>query len=181
VGPADTIDGTMSAAQAAHLVAGLVLLLVGRRLFWAFVAVLGFILGMELATRVLPGGSEVVVLVIAIAAGLVGAVLASWFYEVAIAVAGFVAGGRLGVALLALAAPGWTELAWLAFIAAGVASALLLLLLFDWALIVLSALLGASLIVESFALSPLATALLLIGLAIVGVAVQSQTLRATAG
>lgn len=161
---------------AAHVLAGAVLWLAGRRLFWVFVAVLGFFVGMDLATRYLPDASQVVVLVLAIVAGLLGAVLAGWFYEIAIGVAGFLAGGRLGLALLAMVAPDAMDLAWLAFVLAGILGALVLLLVFDWALIVLSSFVGAGLIVEPLALSPPAAALLIVGLALVGVAVQARAM-----
>jgi Domain of unknown function (DUF4203) len=160
-----------------HIVAGLILLILGRQLFWVFVAVLGFVVGMDLATQLLPGGGHLVVLAVALGAGVLGAVLARSFYSLAMAVAGFLAGGRIGIALLAMWAPSSAPVTWLVFAVAGAIGAVLLLIVFDWALIVLSSLLGAGLIVPQLPTSPQTSALLLVALVIAGIAIQAGMLR----
>ena len=133
---------------------------------------------MDFATQLIPGSGELTVLLVAVIAGILGAVLAYFFYNVAIAAAGFLAGGRLGVELVAALAPSAAQATWLAFIAGGVIGAVFLLLIFDWALIVISSLLGATLIVEQMANRPSTSGILLfIVLVIGGIGVQMSMLR----
>jgi Domain of unknown function (DUF4203) len=159
-----------------HVVAGIILLILGRELFWVFVAALGFVTGMDLATRLVPDAGPLLVLVAAIGLGVLGAVLAYFFYQVAIAVAGFVAGGRLAIAVAAGLTPLSMQSTWVAFVIGGVIGAVLLLLIFDWALIVISSMLGAAFIVEATAQNPLRS-LLFIALVIAGIAVQASLMR----
>jgi Domain of unknown function (DUF4203) len=160
-----------------RLVAGLILLILGRQLFWVFVFVLGFVMGMDLAAQLIPDSSQLTVLVVALLAGILGAGLAYFFYHVAIAVAGFLAGGRIGVELVGALMPSSPQATWLAFIAGGVVGAILLLLIFDWALIVISSLLGASFIIQQIPHQPSMNGILLTVLVIGGIAVQAQMMR----
>ena len=82
-----------------NLLLGIVLLILGRKLFWLFVGVAGFLVGMEIAERFVTG-PEGMKLLIAIAAGILGAVIAIFLQKVAIAIAGFVIGGYITVELL---------------------------------------------------------------------------------
>ena len=50
---------------------GAVALLFGRKLFWLFVAAAGFVLGYNVATRILPGNSPALALGLALGAGTV--------------------------------------------------------------------------------------------------------------
>jgi len=160
-----------------RIVAGLILLILGRQLFWVFVAVLGFVMGMDLATHFIPDSGDLMLLLVALVAGILGASLAYFFYHVAIAAAGFFAGGRIGVELVAALTPSSPQGMWLEFIAGGVIGAVLLLLLFDWALIAISSLLGASFIVEQVSTSTRMSGLLFIVLVIGGIAVQAQMMH----
>ena len=79
-------------------------------------------------------------------------ILATFLQKIAIAVAGFVAGGKLAVAVTGAFVSDAGELGsyWLIFIIGGIIGSILLLSLFDWALIFLSAIVGADLIVSPF-------------------------------
>ena len=93
------------------------------------------------------GQPEWIIFLVALLAGIVGAVLAIFFQRVAIGIAGFMAGGYLGQVAAAHfvgADSGQTSL--VAFVVVGVIVALLAVLLLDWALIGISAALGAALI-----------------------------------
>ena len=59
-----------------RLLAGIVLLLAGRRLYWLFVAAIGFLAGLELAPRFLPQQPDLVIVIIAAVLGVAGALLA---------------------------------------------------------------------------------------------------------
>jgi hypothetical protein len=82
-----------------RILAGALLLVLGRKLFWLFVAVVGFATGLMLATRFFQTQPEWLQLLIGIGFGLVGALLAYFFQEIAIAVAGFLAGGYIALSL----------------------------------------------------------------------------------
>src|SRR3954467_3841365 len=80
-------------------VIGVVILFFGRRLFWLCVAAIGFAAGVELAPHLMHEPTPLLQLSIALVLGFIGALLATFLQKVAIAVAGFVAGGKLAVAL----------------------------------------------------------------------------------
>ncbi|MFL6236445.1 MAG: hypothetical protein ACJ76N_25165 [Thermoanaerobaculia bacterium] len=145
------------------LLAGLILLVAGRRLFWLFVGLVGFI---TVYRWFEPHW------LLALLAGLLGIVLAIFLQRVAIAVAGFFAGGWFAVQLLGLhmANPRGSDL--LVFVVAGVIAAVLALRVFDLALVILSSLAGADLIVGALHPRPGVAKLLLVILAVVGIAVQ---------
>jgi hypothetical protein len=161
-----------------RLVVGVLLLVLGRRLYWLFVAGIGFLTGLQLGPRLLPDQSELVIVVVACALALVGALVAVVATKVALGIIGFVAGGGVAVVLLDKAGMGGGTLALVIYIAAGIAGAILLLVLFDWALIVLSSLAGASLLVmsltELFAIPSTAGGILIIVLAVIGIAIQAR-------
>jgi len=163
-----------------NLLLGIVLLLLGRRLFWLFVGVAGFLVGIEIAERFV-AGPQGMKLLIAIAAGILCAVIAIFLQKAAIAIAGFVIGGYITVELLRASALFPKALAGIhgtafsvPYIIGGIIGALLLFVLFDWGLIVLSSLSGASLIVHSITLQSHALPLLFAVLVVVGILVQAR-------
>jgi len=157
---------------------GLLLLLLGRRLYWIFVAGIGFLTGLALAPDLLPGQPEWLILLAALAAAIVGAVLAIVAQRLTIALIGFVAGGGIGLLLLRALGCGGDAPGWIAYLIAGAVGLVLMLALFEWALILLSSLAGANLIVAGVAARfplPQGTALLLlVALALIGVVVQAR-------
>jgi hypothetical protein len=66
---------------------------------------------------------------------------------------------------------------WLVYLVGGLVGALLVVRLFDWALIVLSVLLGAALLVQALAVGADARSLLFVVLVAVGLVVQGRRLR----
>jgi drug/metabolite transporter (DMT)-like permease len=157
-----------------NVLVGAALLLFGRRLFWLFVAGVGFVVGAALATQWFGGQSDWMVLLIALAFGVIGALLSVVLQRLVVALAGFLAGGYV---LYTLALELQHEpLAWIAFCLGGVVGAILVTALFDWALIVLSALTGATVIAQNVSLDRSASALLFIVLLVLGVAVQAKGL-----
>jgi hypothetical protein len=166
-----------------NLLLGIVLLLLGRRLFWLFVGVAGFQVGMEIAERFF-SGPQGMKLLIAIAVGILGAVIAIFLQKVAIAIAGFVIGGYITVELLrtsnlfpkALEVIQGTSFS-VPYIIGGIIGALLLFVLFDWGLIILSSMSGASLIVHNIAIQKQVLSLLFVVLVIVGILIQAEMMR----
>ena len=156
---------------------GAVLLILGRKLFWIFVGAIGFVLGMDVASRFLQGRPDWLILIVALGAGILGALLALFLQRVAILVAGFFSGGHIVQTVLSLF--GWQPSlpAWVLFIAGGIIGAVLLYALFDWALIILSSLSGAGLILQAFTLTPRTQGLLFIILVVAGVFIQAGLMK----
>src|SRR6266540_1946795 len=125
---------------------GVVILLFGRKLFWLCVAAVGFAAGVEIAPHVVHEPSSLMALIIALVLGLIGALLALFLQKIAIAVLGFLAGGKLAGAIAAAFLVQYAQYSTIVFLAGGIVGAILLLALFDWALIVVSSLIGAHLI-----------------------------------
>ncbi len=160
---------------------GAVILLFGRKLFWLCVAAVGFAAGVEIAPHIVQQPSGLLQLTFAIVLGFVGALLALFLQKLAIGVVGFVAGGRLAVALLAAFFIQHAGYYWLTFLIGGVIGALLFLTLFDWALIFVSSLVGAYLILRAITLPPTGATIVLIALVVVGVIAQTGMLRRSRG
>jgi len=156
---------------------GVALLFLGRKLFWLFVAVVGFVVGTGLASQFLQGQSEQFILVIGLLGGVIGALLAIFLQRLAVAAAGFVAGGYLMVTVLGWLGMGSQGVTWLPFLIGGVIGALLVAMMFDWALIFLSSLVGAELVVNGLGARPSISLLLLVVLLLVGMVVQSRLWR----
>jgi hypothetical protein len=159
---------------------GIAVLLFGRRLFWLLVAAVGFAAGMELAPWLVHEPSSILVITAALVLGFVGALLALFLQKIAVAIVGFVAGGRLAVAIIATFVVQHEGSFALAFLIGGIVGALIFLLLFDWALVVLSALVGAYMISGAITLPQTGATIIFIVLAIIGIAVQTGLGRKTA-
>jgi hypothetical protein len=162
---------------------GLAVLLFGRKLFWLFVAVAGFVFGVMIAPLLLPGQPDWLILLVALGLGLVGAVLAIVVQQVAVALAGFIFGGYGLLSLLAAIGLSVSPWEWLVYIIGGIIGAVLVMYLFDPALIGLSALAGAILITDVIKLTNVVTLnppfdlALLVILTVVGIAFQAETMR----
>ena len=158
---------------------GVVILFFGRKLFWLCVAAIGFAAGAELAPHLVHDPSALLSLTIALLLGIIGALLALFLQKIAIAVLGFLAGGKLAGAIAAAFFVHYAQHSTIIFVIGGVIGAILLLVLFDWALIVVSSLIGAHLIVyqSTIALPQSGSIILFIGLAVVGILVQAASLR----
>ena len=161
----------------ARIIVGAVSLLAGRALYWLFVAAAGFILALTLATQFFRGESELVLIIIALAAGFIGAVLAVFAQRIAVAFAGFLMGGFVLMTLFDLFSLSVGALDWVLYLIAGIAGAVLVSVLFDWALIVLSSLAGATIIVDALDPSPTVGAVLFIVLTLIGIILQQSALR----
>ncbi len=160
-----------------RLVAGAAVLTLGRKLFWLFVGALGFVWAEGLAVRYMIGSPAWLVLVVALIAGVIGAVVAIFARWVGIILAGFWAGSVLATSMMAMLSVDLGALNWLVWIVAGVAGAFLFARFLDWGLIILSSLTGAGIIVRALTLTnPLAWIvwLILIG---VGIYVQANILE----
>jgi hypothetical protein len=162
-----------------RIVIGASMLFFGRRLFWLFVGAAGFIFGIHAARLLLHGGPEWAAIALALAAGLIGALLAIFLQRFAIAVAGFVLGGYVLPGILGQLGWGTEHSHWIPVFIGGITGLILVSVLFDWALIILSSVSGAILILEPFHLhAGMPAGLLLVVLLIAaGIAVQAGLMR----
>jgi hypothetical protein len=128
---------------------GVLLVLFGRRLYWFFTGLVGFVLGFTLAHQLIQIGPEWLAPVLALLVGVLAALLAVGFQKIAVGIAGLVAGAY--TMLWFAGNQGWeSEMwSWLAIAGAGIAGALLTRALFELAVVVLSSLLGATLVLQA--------------------------------
>jgi Domain of unknown function (DUF4203) len=159
-----------------RIVAGLLLLILGRRLFWLFVGLIGFMTGFTFASRFFSLDSQLLELLIAVGCGLIGVLLAIFLQRLAIAIAGFLAGGLLATTLIEMFSLNVTPA--IPFVIGGVLGAVLLSIFFDWALIFISSATGAMLISRSLPVDPWVGAFVFVVLAVIGVLVQTRLLPA---
>jgi hypothetical protein len=152
---------------------GILLLLFGRRLFWLFVATAGFIAGLTFATQVMHGQPELVILLIAIVAGIIGAFLGILLEGVAILIAGFLAGGYLATSLVAALGLTLSAGNWVIYIIGGIVGLILVAALFDWAIILLSTLFGTEIIMPFLKVPTPTYWLVFLVLIIIGIIVQA--------
>jgi hypothetical protein len=159
-----------------NAILGSALLVAGRKLFWLFVGAAGFITGMQLATR-FTQSSEVMAIIIGLVIGLIFAVMAIFLQRIAIALAGFLAGGYILTALAGIIGVDAGPLVWIIYVIGGIIGLILVSLLFDWALITLSSLAGASLILQALFPENAAGGLIFIILFVIGIVIQGSVLR----
>ncbi len=160
-----------------NILVGAALLLFGRRLFWLFMGSIGFILTLNLASRFFQGQPTLLVLMVAIGVGIIGAILVVFVEQIMIGLAGFLVGGYLLTLLLTNLHFNFGELAWLPFIIGGIIGAALVALLFEWAIIFLSTLLGGVMIIQVIHLNQLTEMALFILMVGAGIAFQATALR----
>lgn len=167
----------MTTNRVIQLIIAIALLGLGRQLFWLFLGGLGFIAGFTFMRQFDLLTDQTWVLAVAVGFGFLGAFLAIFLQKVAIGAAGFIAGGLLTIQLTLMFQPELQQIAWLLYLGGGIVGTILLYLLFDWTLVVLSSLIGASLVTEVVKL-PIAHELgILIGLTIVGILFQAKLLN----
>ena len=163
--------------NALRILVGLMLIVLGRQLFWLFVAGTGFVTAMEAVGQLALGWPDWTMVIVALLAGIVGALLAIFLQEIAVGVAGFFAGGYVMLALLRILELQIPALSWVLTLVGAIAGVALALLAFDWALIVLSSLSGASVLAQAFDLNRPLPLLIFVGTFILGVVVQTALMR----
>ena len=121
MGPSFAADGSQLALQIAVAVT---LLMLGRRLYWLFVAGIGFVLVMGLASDYLDVQEGWMTMALAVAAGVAGALLAVFVQKLAVTLAGFAAASYVA-AVIAEEFGKSGQLVTLAVLAAGVLGGIL--------------------------------------------------------
>lgn len=158
------------------IVLGGALLIAGRTLFWLFVGAAGFVAGLQLATQFWQG-PEILAIIIGLVVGAIFALLAIFVQSVAIGVAGFLAGGYILTVLAGMIGPNQGAFSWIVYLIGGIIGVLLVVFLFDWALITLSSLAGASLITQALQLPSGIGGVIFLALLILGVIIQGSIMQ----
>lgn len=163
------------------LAAGLTLLLFGRKLFWLFVAVVGAVTALWIATEVLGLETGAPSVIAAVAAGLVGGLMAILVQKAAVAVVGFLVGVWGALVLWDIASVSLTVtsvdpliLQSVLAVAGGALGAVVAAQLFEAALVVLSALVGSLLLVNGLGVAGGPALAAFLSLTLVGVLVQTR-------
>ena len=177
---------------------GLLSLFLGRKLFWLFVGISGFLLGLLIGgvVGIGNGWDWPAILLVGLLLGGAAAVLSIYLQKPMASLAGFMMGGLLAAVLYMLVRYG-TNIAtslmfggpgpetWILFLVGGVAAAVFVWVTYEWALIVLSSLSGALLTFVGIApflpfnLPGILYLLMLVGLAVLGIYVQAQMMSKT--
>src|SRR6266487_3912892 len=89
----------MNELALAKIAAGILLLILGRRLFWLFVGLIGFWAGMVIGERLFPHQAGLLQLLVPLLCGFAGILLAIFLQRLAIAVGGFLSGGYLALSI----------------------------------------------------------------------------------
>lgn len=166
-----------------YAILGLVLLLRGRKLYWFFIGLVGFIVGVIIGLNLVSAGGWLRWLLI-IGLGIGFAMLARIAQKLMAVIAGALVLGFIGYMLPPVSWP--IAARYVAAVILGLIGAIIGLKLFDWALIIGSALLGAMLLngaipqVAGLAgLPPLTVSiqwLILAGMVVVGILFQAMSL-----
>lgn len=168
----------MSITTILQIVLAVGLLFLGRRLYWGFVGAIGFIAVTEWALAHFQAQPEWVALLLGLAVGVIGAVLAIFLRAVGIGLAGFLGGAYLFMSLATMLEISDPIISTVLTVVGGILGLIFILSVFDWALIVISAVSGAVLISKYVHLEGGYGWLLMVGLAVVGMVVQASNMTA---
>jgi len=164
---------TISILQA---IFGVAMLALGRKLYWLFVGGIGFVIRLSAAARFLDESSIWTLLLVGLIAGVLAALAAVFMNRLVLGIAGFLVGGYLAVQLMELINLNSDLPIWLIFIIGGTLFALLVAMLFDWALVGLTSLVGAGLLVQLLGASSILSLALIVVLVVIGFIIQGRAL-----
>ena len=116
-------------------------------------------------------------LVFGLIVGVIFALLAVFLETIAIGIAGFFAGGYVLTALAGMLGMDTSAIFWLIYVIGGIIGLVIVIYLFDWAIITLSSLAGASLLLQALFPQSGAGGVIFAVLFIIGIIVQGSVLR----
>jgi len=159
-----------------NVLIGAGLLFFGRKAYWLFVAAAGFLAGLALTNNLLDVPQSVG-LIVGLVIGLLAALLALAVQRFAIGLAGFLVGGYIALQALPLLNLEGSGMTVLAFLIGGIIGIILVNMFLGWALISLSSLAGAALIVDALGLDAGLGTVVFIILVVVGVVFQAREIQ----
>ncbi len=153
-----------------YSIIGIILLTLGRKLFWMFIGIIGFFIGFEFVTEYMVVDSTVIVLLVGLLAGIIGTVLAIILERLAFALAGFYAGAFL---ILTIFRPFlYGDVNMVLVIIGGIIAAALAWMFMDWVIIILSSMVGAGMILSGFTISPVLYFIIFSIISTIGISIQ---------
>jgi hypothetical protein len=153
------------------IILGVLLLFLGRKIFWLFAGAVAFIAALTFIPKYATI-QQPTLFYICLAVGVIAATAGVFLQKIVLRGAGFIAGGYVFFGLWEKLMPNQALPWYLPFLIGGVLGALLLSFLFDWAMIILSSLTGAFLIVQALKLEQNMQLIVLVALAVVGIVAQ---------
>lgn len=162
-----------------NIIAGLILLLFGRKLFWLFLGIAGFLIGMEITPLFFDEQPRWLQLAMAIGMGGLGAILAILAQRLAFALGGFFAGMYLALGAGHFFAPAAGNTMLFIALGAGMIGAIIAALVMDTAITILACLVGAGAIVGELELGLVMNILVFLLLAGAGFGFQKKLWPAT--
>jgi hypothetical protein len=168
----------VSGSLVINVCVGLLLLLVGRKLFWFYIGVLGFLVGLQLGQTFFAGSEKWTYLAGSVVFGIIGALLASLFQWAAVLLAGCLGGGyffmeAFGIQTLA------SDKDLLIVAAGGLLGMLVLALTYDWALIIMSSLTGSLILAHALTSDHQQQVIVVVAGTLLGMIVQAKMLKKT--
>ena len=152
---------------------GFAVLVIGRQIFWIFVAGLGFALGMIYGGQYYSGQPDWMILLISSLLAILGALLAYTLQRLAAGIVGIATGWYLTNMILQYTQFQIGRFEEVAPILVGILCGLLLISYFDIGVIVLSSFAGAAIIVSGMSFSNRIELIFLFSLAFIGVGIQT--------
>ena len=164
------------------LLLGGITLFFGRKLFWVFAALIGLAVGFVVAPQLLQNQPEILRIIFVLIIAGVCALLAVFAEKIMIILAGFLGLGLLGYMLISLfKLP--VVINWIIFFGLGILGAVLISKYMEWALVVISSLVGAIMVGAGLGkfihVNFLIDLLIFVALIAVGIFVQSRDLIKT--
>ena len=154
---------------------GLIVLVYGRRIFWLFIGIAGFLAGVEITHVFLASQPQWVILLCGFVVGLFGALLSILIERLAFILAGFYAG--IYLILLLSHSLGFRVNDIILFLVGGFIGALFSGLLMNWAIILLSCLVGAGAIVGQLELDQTFRTIVFVVLVMIGTFTQARSME----
>jgi len=151
----------------------------GKKLYWLFVAIIGFLIGYGVSTQYLhlQLNPPWLIYLIALGAGVIGAILGTFLQHLAIALVGFIVGGYGALYLTGLLKLTNQAGNLMAFIVGGIIGLLLVASIFNWALYLLSCWGGATLVTQAIGLQGLLGTAIFFALFVLGMIIQVGLFR----
>jgi hypothetical protein len=163
--------------QFLQIISGALLLFFGRKLFWLFAGTVGFYAGYLGAARFFGDQPGWWTVLIAVMAGMSSAILAVAAKDLVITITAFLAGGYLLANFVHGLALDLGPFSWFPFVTGGLAACFLVVFVLEWALILLSAFVGATIVTQATAINAPFQALIFVALLILGGGLQVEMLH----
>jgi hypothetical protein len=154
-----------------YILIGAGLLIFGRKYAWIFTAGIVYFITLEIIARNLSDFPYILVIFIGLVFGASGALLASLTKPLAISLAACLAVSYL-FSLLAAAYKWFPGLAWASYLAGGVLGLVMIAAVADWAMLVISSLVGALMATRGLPVTPSWMLVYFLGIALIGIIVQ---------